>query len=119
MSKIKLLRVFLNERLTAAAEEILGVVEKTIAEYEEEVFRLQSLLDIDIVLQPEINLHRAGRPTHYVCLTQPSFYRTLEQRWLFCRLSLGLVNQKGDFFGRTFFNLNETKLATCLSMAKW
>ncbi|XP_041704555.1 zinc finger protein 568 [Coregonus clupeaformis] len=59
MSKIQLLRVFLNERLTAAAEEIFGVVEKTIAEYQEEVVRLQRLLDIDIVLQPEKNLHRA------------------------------------------------------------
>ncbi|CAB1331513.1 unnamed protein product, partial [Coregonus sp. 'balchen'] len=62
MSKIQLLRVFLNERLTAAAEEIFGVVEKTIAEYQEEVVRLQRLLDIDIVLQPEKNLHRAVHP---------------------------------------------------------
>ncbi|XP_012994495.1 zinc finger and SCAN domain-containing protein 2-like [Esox lucius] len=57
MSKIHLLRAFLNERLTAAAEEIFGVVEKTIAEYQEEVVRLQSLLDI--VLQPKIKPHRA------------------------------------------------------------
>ncbi|KAM9529652.1 uncharacterized protein ACWYII_041733 [Salvelinus alpinus] len=59
MSKIQLLRVFLNDRLTAAADEIFGVVEKMIAEYQEEVVRLQRLLDI--VLQPEIplNLHRA------------------------------------------------------------
>lgn len=33
------LRVFLNERLTAAAEEIFGAVEKTIAEYKEEISR--------------------------------------------------------------------------------
>eukprot|EP00063_Salmo_salar_P050460 XP_014025295.1 PREDICTED: uncharacterized protein LOC106584461 isoform X3 [Salmo salar] len=62
MFKIQLLRVFLNERLTAAAEEIFGVVEKTVAEYQEEVVRLQRLLDI--VLQPEpditLKLHRAG-----------------------------------------------------------
>uniref|UniRef100_A0AAY5KIH2 C2H2-type domain-containing protein n=1 Tax=Esox lucius TaxID=8010 RepID=A0AAY5KIH2_ESOLU len=57
MSKIHLLRAFLNERLTAAAEEIFGVVEKTISEYQEELVRLQSLLDI--VLQPTIKLHRA------------------------------------------------------------
>ncbi|XP_021454396.2 uncharacterized protein LOC110521265 isoform X3 [Oncorhynchus mykiss] len=58
MSNIQLLRVFLNERLTYAAEEIFGVVEKTIVEYQEEVVRLQRLLDI--VLQPEIKLRRAG-----------------------------------------------------------
>ncbi|XP_010901889.1 uncharacterized protein LOC105029970 [Esox lucius] len=39
MSKIELLREFLNQKLTAAAEEIFGVVEKTIAEYQVEVFR--------------------------------------------------------------------------------
>ena len=57
---MQLLRVFLNDRLTAAADEIFGVVEKMIAEYQEEVVRLQRMLDI--VLQPEIplNLHRAG-----------------------------------------------------------
>ena len=71
MSQIRLLRVFLNERLTAAAEEIFGVVEKTVAEYQEEVVRLQRLLDI--VLQPEpditLKLHRAGLlATQYVFL---------------------------------------------------
>lgn len=58
MSNIQLLRVFLNERLTYAANEIFGIVEKTIIEYQEEVVRLQRLLDI--VLQPEIKLRRAG-----------------------------------------------------------
>ncbi|XP_045549211.1 uncharacterized protein isoform X2 [Salmo salar] len=59
MSKIQLLRGFLNQRLTAAAEEIFEVVEQTIAEYQEECFRtkeenvrLQKLLDI--VIKPEI-----------------------------------------------------------------
>uniref|UniRef100_A0A8C8C224 C2H2-type domain-containing protein n=1 Tax=Oncorhynchus tshawytscha TaxID=74940 RepID=A0A8C8C224_ONCTS len=36
MSKIELLRVFLNQRLTMAAEEIFGVVEETIAELGQE-----------------------------------------------------------------------------------
>ncbi|XP_029566049.1 zinc finger protein 664 [Salmo trutta] len=64
MSKILLFRVFLNQRLTAAAEEIFEVVEQTIAEYQEECFRtkeenvrLQKLLDI--VIKPEIKVHRA------------------------------------------------------------
>ncbi|CAB1323404.1 unnamed protein product, partial [Coregonus sp. 'balchen'] len=46
--------------LTAAAEEIFEVVEKTIAEYQEEVVRLQRLLDI--VLQPEIKQDGAVNP---------------------------------------------------------
>lgn len=37
------LRVFLNERLAAAAEEILGAVEKTIIEYREEICRAKDL----------------------------------------------------------------------------
>ncbi|KAK6326707.1 hypothetical protein J4Q44_G00023520 [Coregonus suidteri] len=56
MSKIELLRVFLNQRLIMAAEEIFGVVEETIAEYQEENSRLRSMLDI--VIKPDILLQR-------------------------------------------------------------
>uniref|UniRef100_A0A3P8RCL5 C2H2-type domain-containing protein n=1 Tax=Astatotilapia calliptera TaxID=8154 RepID=A0A3P8RCL5_ASTCA len=56
--------VFLTERLTAAAVDIYGFVEKTLVEYQEEVYRaklenqrLQRLLDL--VYKPEIRLHRA------------------------------------------------------------
>ncbi|XP_076606645.1 uncharacterized protein LOC143332740 isoform X3 [Chaetodon auriga] len=56
--------VFLTERLTAAAVEIYGFVEKTVIEYQEEAYRaklesqrLQRLLDL--VFKPEIKLHRA------------------------------------------------------------
>ncbi|XP_024290097.1 zinc finger protein 182-like isoform X4 [Oncorhynchus tshawytscha] len=44
MSKLQLLRAFLNERLTAAAVEIFGAVEKTVGEYQEENDRLRRLL---------------------------------------------------------------------------
>ncbi|XP_078146586.1 uncharacterized protein LOC139918258 isoform X1 [Centroberyx gerrardi] len=54
------LRTFVNERLTAAAEEILGVFEKTIEVYEEEIDRQRRLLEI--VLKPEIKLHRTDPP---------------------------------------------------------
>lgn len=56
---------FLTDRLTAAAVDIYGFVEKTITDYQEEVYRtkmenqrLQRLLDL--VYKPEIRLHRAG-----------------------------------------------------------
>ncbi|XP_044048806.1 zinc finger protein 135-like [Siniperca chuatsi] len=64
MSKVEMLRVVVNQRLTAAAEEIFGLFEITIAEYEEENSRsnrenerLRILLDA--VLKPEVRLHRA------------------------------------------------------------
>lgn len=66
MAKIQLLRMFLNQRLTAAAEEIFGAVEKTIAEYQEEVCRSKEengrlQRQLDIVLKPqEIQLQRTG-----------------------------------------------------------
>ncbi|XP_047454864.1 zinc finger protein 205-like [Mugil cephalus] len=43
MSKMQSLKAFLNERLTAAAEEIFGAVEKTIVEYKEEISRSKDL----------------------------------------------------------------------------
>ncbi|XP_055757263.1 gastrula zinc finger protein XlCGF48.2-like [Salvelinus fontinalis] len=46
MSELQLLRLFLNDRLTAAAVEIFGAVEKTIVEYQEENDRLRRLLRI-------------------------------------------------------------------------
>ncbi|XP_038843881.1 zinc finger protein 250-like [Salvelinus namaycush] len=54
MSKLQLFRVFLNERLTTAAVEIFGAVEKTVVEYQEENDRLRRLLGIT----PEIQLCR-------------------------------------------------------------
>nr|XP_033480334.1 zinc finger protein 391-like [Epinephelus lanceolatus] len=65
MSSVESLREFVKERLTAAAEEILGVFVRTIVEYEEEIDRQRRLLDI--VLKPEIKLHRTELPQQHVC----------------------------------------------------
>ncbi|XP_044233115.1 zinc finger protein 271-like isoform X8 [Thunnus albacares] len=65
MSSVECLREFINERLTAAAEEIFGVFQKTIVEYEEEINRQRRLLDI--VWKPEIKLYRTELPQHHVC----------------------------------------------------
>lgn len=52
------LRVFLNERLSAVAEEILGAVEKTIAVYQEEILRSK---DLEIrQLRMQLKLLRSG-----------------------------------------------------------
>ncbi|XP_074495912.1 uncharacterized protein LOC141770150 [Sebastes fasciatus] len=65
MSSVEYLREFVNERLTAAAEEIFRVFKKTIIEYEEEIDRQRKLLDI--VWKPHIKLHRIELPQQHVC----------------------------------------------------
>ncbi|XP_060933934.1 zinc finger protein 558-like [Limanda limanda] len=65
MSSIHGLREFVNERLTSAAEEIFRVFEQTVVEYEKEIVRQRRLLDI--VLKPEIKLHRTELPLQHVC----------------------------------------------------
>ncbi|XP_075947926.1 uncharacterized protein LOC142949923 isoform X1 [Anarhichas minor] len=64
MSKVQLLRCLVNQRLTAAAEEIFGVFERTIAEYEEERSALKEQNErqrklLDAVFNPQLRLHRA------------------------------------------------------------
>ncbi|XP_030607365.1 golgin subfamily A member 6-like protein 22 [Archocentrus centrarchus] len=56
MLSVQYLREFINERLTAAAEEIFTEFEKTIVQYEEEIELQRRLLDI--TWKPEIKLHR-------------------------------------------------------------
>ncbi|XP_070763208.1 zinc finger protein 271-like [Enoplosus armatus] len=64
MSKVERLRVAVSERLSAAAEDIFGLFERAVAEFEEERSRskrenerLRKLLDA--VLKPEVRLRRA------------------------------------------------------------
>ncbi|XP_071357101.1 zinc finger protein 771-like isoform X1 [Trachinotus anak] len=61
MSKIEMLRLLINQRLTAAAEEIFGVFGRTIAEYEEEISRSKLEIDrqrrlLDLSRTPQISL---------------------------------------------------------------
>ncbi|XP_063317299.1 zinc finger protein 260-like [Pelmatolapia mariae] len=65
MPSVQSLREFINERLTAAAEQIFLEFEKTIVQYEEEIDRQRRLLDI--TWKPQIKLHRTELPQHYVC----------------------------------------------------
>ena len=58
MSSVQCLRELMNERLTAAAEEIFRVFQKTIVEYEKEIDRQSRLLDI--VWKPTVVLHGIG-----------------------------------------------------------
>ncbi|XP_071357108.1 zinc finger protein OZF-like isoform X2 [Trachinotus anak] len=65
MSKIEMLRLLINQRLTAAAEEIFGVFGRTIAEYEEEISRSKLEIDrqrrlLDLSRTPQISLQGGG-----------------------------------------------------------
>uniref|UniRef100_UPI0009B3218E zinc finger protein 2-like n=1 Tax=Monopterus albus TaxID=43700 RepID=UPI0009B3218E len=65
MSSVHYLREFVTERLTAAVEEIFGVFEKIVVEYEQEIDRQRRLLDI--VWKPEVKLHGIELPQQHVC----------------------------------------------------
>eukprot|EP00063_Salmo_salar_P032822 XP_014007657.1 PREDICTED: zinc finger protein 37-like isoform X2 [Salmo salar] len=84
MSKLQLLNVFVTERLSAAAVEIFGVVEKIIAEYREQICRsaeenerLRRLLDMGT--KPERTSHIAD----FQVLTPavPPENQNCEQEW--------------------------------------
>uniref|UniRef100_A0A3P9KR88 C2H2-type domain-containing protein n=1 Tax=Oryzias latipes TaxID=8090 RepID=A0A3P9KR88_ORYLA len=81
MSKIEMLRILINQQLTAAAEEIFGVFGRTIAEYEEEIAR--SKLEIarqrrllELSRQPKIYLE--GNDT--AVSEQPDLNFSLDQK---------------------------------------
>ncbi|XP_054628655.1 zinc finger protein 135-like [Dunckerocampus dactyliophorus] len=56
MASVRYLKQFVNERLTAAAEEIFGVFERAIVEYKEELDRQRRL--VDILWKPQIKVYR-------------------------------------------------------------
>ncbi|KAM4634129.1 uncharacterized protein ACJ7VT_007690 [Polymixia lowei] len=65
-------RALVNERLTAAVEDICGVFERTITEYEAEVSRLKEETSrqqnvLDAILNPEIRLNRIDSHQFSVC----------------------------------------------------
>ncbi|XP_045921445.1 uncharacterized protein LOC123980899 isoform X3 [Micropterus dolomieu] len=65
LSKTEILRGFIAEKLTTAAQEIFAVVERTVAGYEEEASGLRQEIDrqrrqLEAVLQPRVSLCRTG-----------------------------------------------------------
>ncbi|XP_076580929.1 uncharacterized protein LOC143316954 isoform X2 [Chaetodon auriga] len=63
MSKAEILRGIVTEKLTTAAQEILAVVERTVAGYEEEASGFRREIDqqrrqLELLLQPRVNLER-------------------------------------------------------------
>uniref|UniRef100_A0A671UKC7 C2H2-type domain-containing protein n=1 Tax=Sparus aurata TaxID=8175 RepID=A0A671UKC7_SPAAU len=74
MSSLRYLNAFISERLTAAAVEIFGAVEKTLIEYQGEISRSKREVDHlrTLVLWPEVRLHRSGRPLSLEVEASPS-----------------------------------------------
>nr|XP_020496261.1 zinc finger protein OZF-like [Labrus bergylta] len=68
MSKVRILRSFVNQRLTAAADEIFELFERTIAEYEEQLSRLKEdqHKPQDHVYEPEVLAHRSDFKQKFV-----------------------------------------------------
>ncbi|XP_068166129.1 zinc finger protein ZFP2-like [Antennarius striatus] len=64
MSSAEYLREFVNQRLKAAAEEIFKVFNTTVVQYEEEIERQRTLLDM--CWKPEVRLQRIERPQQHV-----------------------------------------------------
>ncbi|XP_045921420.1 uncharacterized protein LOC123980890 isoform X2 [Micropterus dolomieu] len=65
LAKAEILRGFIAEKLTTAAQEIFAVVERTVAGYEEEASGLRQEIDrqrrqLEAVLQPRVSLCRTG-----------------------------------------------------------
>lgn len=79
MSKVQIMKDFVNQRLTAAAEEICELFESILAEYEEQVCRQQKLLDA--VFNPEVRLYGAGKYSSARCVIRPLLVITSEKRF--------------------------------------
>ncbi|XP_042358354.1 endothelial zinc finger protein induced by tumor necrosis factor alpha-like isoform X2 [Plectropomus leopardus] len=62
MATLQCLNAFICERLSAAAVEIFGAVEKTLTEYQGEISRFKQEIDHlrRLVLWPEVRLHRSA-----------------------------------------------------------
>ena len=73
-----MLKALINERLVFAVLEIFEAVEKNIHEYHEEVDKTtqentRPKKRLDLILQPEIRLDRAGKVCHQVTCTELPF----------------------------------------------
>ncbi|XP_077420911.1 uncharacterized protein LOC144051034 [Vanacampus margaritifer] len=85
MCKVEILRALLNQRLTAAVEEIFIVFERTIAEYEEELCRTKEENErqrqlLDAVFKPQVEFHNADISEDDLQPEQQEWNFTVEQQ---------------------------------------
>ncbi|KAL1022143.1 hypothetical protein UPYG_G00022720 [Umbra pygmaea] len=119
MSKLQLLNVFVNERLSTAALKIFGAVEKTIAFYQEEIFRsaeenarLQRLLNLGI--RPDAQLHRSADFQLLIPVVPPE-HQNCDQGW---GSSLGQEDQKPLYYKEQLQNDPESPSRLCRNPAE-
>lgn len=86
MSKVRMLRALVQQRLTAAAEDILALFERTIAEYEEELSRSKEEIRrqhrlLDAVFNPQVQLNPSDAQQLFVRreVVKPEQSYTLDQ----------------------------------------
>ncbi|XP_067469312.1 calaxin isoform X1 [Thunnus thynnus] len=77
MSQMQLLRLFISERLSAAAEEIFAAVQRTLTEAEEETARFKQDSNHH-GLKEEVHLHSKDPPQVFVCAGVQELY---QQAW--------------------------------------
>lgn len=98
MAKVEMLRALMTQRLTAVVEEICGLFETTIAEYEENVSRLKNETEqqsklLNAVLNHGAKLHSTGL---YSFTTVSAHCHCLDQFWVFCFIIQNLIEQKAS-----------------------
>lgn len=82
MSSVQSMRQFVCDRLTAAAQEILGVFERKLENYEAELARQRRLLDS--VFTPETKLQRTGwknHPSGFILYNEASCVFNSRRHW--------------------------------------
>lgn len=82
MSKVQVFRSLVKQRLAVAAEEIFGLFERTVAEFEEDLGRSQEQNRrqrqlLDAVFEPQLRLRRTG--SFSFCTSAPSLMRFLKK----------------------------------------
>lgn len=87
MSAVESLRNVIKERLTAAAEEILGAFVTTISVYEEEISRQRRLLDVFV--KPETHQSTTG-------VDSPDAHRTSKCFYCFQHCHINQVSIESD-----------------------
>ncbi|XP_041664394.1 uncharacterized protein LOC121523540 isoform X2 [Cheilinus undulatus] len=89
MSQVQILRVFVNQRLTAAAEEIFELFERSIAEYEEQLSRSKEENErqqklLDSVLSPQLRIQKSACTADIQQLLVSRKQAPVQQAWSLC-----------------------------------
>lgn len=96
MAKVEMLRELMTQRLAAVVEEICGLFETTIADYEENVSHLKKETEqqgrlLNAVLNNGVKLHSAGLYSYVIAHSH-----CLDQFWVFCFIIQNFNKKQGN-----------------------